>query len=95
MKIKLAWLPAMGLAALGALATSGVAQTGAAPGERQLQIVENLAAQETSPVPPESALTAYLLVYFRDETHSLHIAVFAGWLQLHGRQQRPARACRA
>lgn len=75
MKIKLAWLPAMGLAALGALATSGVAQTGAAPGERQLQIVENLAAQETSPVPPESALTAYLLVYFRDETHSLHIAV--------------------
>jgi predicted GH43/DUF377 family glycosyl hydrolase len=75
MKVKLACLIATGLAAFGALSTSGVAQTSPASQEKQLEIVQSLAGRKAMPVPSDSALTAYLLVYFRDESHSLHIAV--------------------
>nr|WP_314468978.1 glycoside hydrolase family 43 protein [uncultured Novosphingobium sp.] len=75
MKVKYACLAAIGLAALGAPATFGMAQPGGGVPEKQLEIVESHADQKASPVPSASALTAYLLVYFKDETHSLHIAV--------------------
>jgi predicted GH43/DUF377 family glycosyl hydrolase len=75
MKAKFACLIATGLAAFGALSTSGVAQTSPASQEKQLEIVQSLAGRKAMPVPSDSALTAYLLVYFRDESHSLHIAV--------------------
>ncbi|TCU49285.1 hypothetical protein EDF58_1305 [Novosphingobium sp. PhB57] len=75
MKVKFACLAAIGLAALGAPGTLGMAQPGGGVPEKQLQIVQGLADQKASPVPSASALTAYLLVYFKDETHSLHIAV--------------------
>lgn len=75
MTIKFTCLIATGLAALGALSTSGAAQSGGDRPEKQLELVQSLAGRKASPVPADTALTAYLLVYFRDETHSLHIAV--------------------
>ncbi|TCM15440.1 hypothetical protein EDF56_110120 [Novosphingobium sp. PhB165] len=75
MKAKVVGLVAAGLTAFCALAAPGMAQPGDAGSGKQLEIVPNLAAEKALPVPSDRALTAYLLVYFRDETHSLHIAV--------------------
>ncbi|MFC0686772.1 glycoside hydrolase family 43 protein [Novosphingobium clariflavum] len=86
MKARVVGLMVAGLAALCGSPTVGGAQAAgpaAAPAPasaatgtaRQLEIVPSLAGQKAAPVPSERALTAYLLVYFRDETHSLHIAV--------------------
>lgn len=48
----------------------------AALSSRQLEIVKILPAG-TRKAPSETALTGYLLAYFKDETHSLHFAVSA------------------
>ncbi len=75
MKAKVVGLVAAGLTALCVAAVPGIAQPGGAGSEKQLEIVPSLAAGKALPVPSDRTLTAYLLVYFRDETHSLHIAV--------------------
>ncbi|WP_395335047.1 glycoside hydrolase family 43 protein [Novosphingobium sp. BL-8H] len=75
MKAKGVGLVVAGLAAFCVSATPGIALSGEAGLEKQLEIVPSLAGQKALPVPADRALTAYLLVYFRDETHSLHIAV--------------------
>jgi len=55
------------------IAMAGQAAPPAAP-TRQLVLIDKPAASPTTSVPPEASRDAYLLVYFKDETHGLYFA---------------------
>lgn len=61
-----------GLASLALCLATGAL---AAPAARQLDIVPAVAPAKGSTPPSDAARSAYLLAYFKDETHSLHFAV--------------------
>ncbi|MCI4591716.1 glycoside hydrolase family 43 protein [Sphingobium sp. BYY-5] len=61
--------------ALGWTSLTGAAQPVAADQVRQLDIVQTLAKPKDGKAEGEATLSSYLLVYFKDETHSLHFAV--------------------
>lgn len=63
-------------AALTALAVTA-STLAAAPGNRELQIVPGLAAPARSAVSKPAERSLYLLAYFKDATHSLHLATSA------------------
>ena len=62
--------------ALGALMVAGTAgaaaETSSAP--KQVQIVKSIAPIPGAKTPAEKDFAAYLFVYFKDETHSIHFA---------------------
>lgn len=61
--------------AMGALlAVSAGAASDAKPGARQVQIVKAISPGPGAKAPAEQELAAYLLVYFKDETHSIYFA---------------------
>jgi hypothetical protein len=63
----------MALVALMVTATVGAAtETRSAP--KQVQIVKRIAAVPGARPPADKDLAAYLFVYFKDETHSIHFA---------------------
>ena len=53
---------------------SRAADTPPAPAPKLLQIVPRLSPPADAKVPADQDLTAYLLVYFKDETHSIYFA---------------------
>ncbi|WP_198575921.1 glycoside hydrolase family 43 protein [Caulobacter hibisci] len=57
-----------------ALALLGTTPALAAPTGKQVEIVSSLKPSARKAIPPASAQTAYLMVYFKDETHSVHFA---------------------
>lgn len=56
------------------LAISATAATDLKPGARQLQIVKTISPAAGVKTPDEQELAAYLMVYFKDETHSIYFA---------------------
>jgi hypothetical protein len=56
------------------LAVSAGAASDAKPGARQVQIVKAISPGPGAKAPAEQELAAYLLVYFKDETHSIYFA---------------------
>lgn len=58
-----------------ALAAPAPAQVAAPQTDRQLQIVGHVKPSTAAKRPQQKDLSAYLLTYFKDETHSLHFAV--------------------
>jgi hypothetical protein len=69
-------LKGLGIAATTAVLPAWARDTAAgAAGQRELRIVDDIAPFRQAPRPPAGKdLQAYLLAYFKDETHSLHIA---------------------
>jgi len=70
-KLPYGWmcLGVAGLLALCSLATAQVPQAG-----KKLEIVQQLPKTHSLRLPQERDLKAYLLVYFKDETHSIYFA---------------------
>ncbi|ATY34387.1 beta-xylosidase [Sphingomonas psychrotolerans] len=69
-------LLAASASALVLLLSGAPATAQSAPAAKQLEIVQRIVAQPGRP-PAEKERSAYLLAYFKDETHSLHFAVSA------------------
>ena len=55
-------------------AQSGTVVADTKPAARQVQIVKAISPASDAKVPDEKDLAAYLLVYFKDETHSIYFA---------------------
>jgi hypothetical protein len=65
-------IPAIAIGAL--LAVSAGAATDAKPVARQVQLVKAISPAPGAKTPDEKDLAAYLMVYFKDETHSIYFA---------------------